>query len=644
MLASGVIDSLRQSRSMASVSALAMLGLLLISWPAPWASLLSGLGLVATALLWWRLRRRSDEAAAPAGGALAIVQRQYDESEQRFRALLESLPKVAVQGYDSGRRVIYWNEASSRLYGYRPEEAAGQRLEDLIIPEAMRGGVIAAHHAWVSQGVEIPAAELELRHRSGQPVAVFSHHVMLGQHTDNPLMFCVDVDLSDQKRARRDLDFITRFDPLTMLPNRQTFEDELEESVGHCRRHGEALAVIFVDLDKFSEINDLHGYEQGDALLVQVAQRLRERLRGSDLLSRFGSNEFVMAFPHLQAGSNARQLVDKLVDAFHEPFSLDHQEVHVTASLGISLFPDNGDNARELILNADIAKHRAKSSINDRFWFFDQQVHDEVVQEHRLAVRLRQALHDDELCLFYQPQVAPGSGRIECLEALLRWFPREGGAISPAEFIPVAERSDLIERLGEWVIHEVCRQQAEWKAAGLDDYRIDINLSGKQVAHLTVFDRLEACMAEFGLSARDIGIELTENVLIEADERILSALCRLYHRGMKIAIDDFGTGYSSLSYLKLFPVTALKIDRHFVQDAPDAPSDRAIMAATVLIGHQLGLEVVAEGVENEEQLELVRELGCDLVQGYYYFKPMSAEGIGKLLGGLIAHGDSRSYN
>ncbi|GHC30059.1 putative bifunctional diguanylate cyclase/phosphodiesterase [Aidingimonas halophila] len=600
-----------------------------------WLGALSAVALVSACAVIWLFHRQQHHEASELDGRLETVQRHYSESEQRFRALLESLPKVAVQGYDRNRRVIYWNEASTRLYGYLPDEAQGRKLEELIIPDSMRQAVIDAHHDWITHGIEIPAEELELTHKTGAPVAVFSHHVMIGEHTENPLMFCVDVDLSDQKQARRDLEFVTNFDTLTHLPNRQSFETELNDCLTESGRQNRQVAVIFVDLDRFGEINDAQGYELGDALLLLVAQRLRQRQRGSDLLARFGSDEFVMAFPRLETDSDALQLVESVLETFNQPYVLADREIHLTASIGVSLFPYNGNTARELVHNADVAKNRAKLFGPNCYWFFNQQLHDELVHQHRLAERLQHALRDDELSMHYQPQVAANSGRIENLEALVRWFPPEGGSISPGEFIPVAERSNLIHRLGKWVIEEVCRQKAAWNQLELNDYRVDINFSGKQVTYLEVFDQLEACMEHYGLTSRDIGIELTENVLIQADDNVLDTLRRLYHRGMKIAIDDFGTGYSSLSYLKLFPVTALKIDRSFVRDSPDDPSDRAIMAATVFIGHRLGLEVIAEGVETEEQLELVRELGCDLVQGYYCFKPMAADDAQNLLTGLV---------
>ncbi|HBM27436.1 MAG TPA: GGDEF domain-containing protein, partial [Halomonas sp.] len=487
--------------------------------------------------------------------------------------MLESLPKVAVQGYDRDRRVIYWNEGSTRLYGYTAEEAQGQLLEDLIIPAFMRDGVIQAHRAWIEKGVAISAGELELKHKTGEPVSVYSQHLMLNEHTDSPLLFCVDVDLSGQKRAHRELEFATRFDRLTHLPNRQTFEVDLDGLLDSCRRLGHGLVTIYVDIDHFVEINDALGYDQGDRLLVELTRRLRECQRATDLVSRVSSDEFVLAFPCAQLATDVRRVVRRVQNVFRQPFVLDGRERQVTACLGVALFPENGDSSRELIRNADVAKNRAKLAGRGTLRFFQQKLHDELVRQHHLSARLEEALDNGEFSLHYQPQVSAASGRIENLEALIRWETSEGPAISPAEFIPLAERSGLIHRLGDWVIEEACRQQAEWRAKGFLHHRIDINISGRQLVRLDALKRFEDSLQRHGLGPRDIGIELTENILIEADETVLEDLRRLYHRGIRIALDDFGTGYSSLSYLKHFPVTALKIDRSFIHDAPMQPKD-----------------------------------------------------------------------
>lgn len=554
-------------------------------------------------------------------------------SDQRFRELLESLPRVAVQGYDSQRRVIYWNEASERLYGYSEQEARGRCLETLVIPETMADVVVDAHHAWVSQGIEIPSSELELKHKSGAPVPVFSHHVMLGERTDNPLMFCIDIDLAGERKVQRDLDYMTRFDPLTELPNRQTFESELGEALSECQRHDDTLMVLFLDIDHFTEINDTLGYEMGDRVIRSVAKRLQGFQRNQDLLSRFGGDEFVLAMPRLDYESDALSVVERIRQDFQRPFEIEGRQLLLRLSIGISLYPENGSEAAELVRNADVAKHRAKLAGRDGYQFFNQEVRNEMLHQHHLAGRLQALLNQDgggELSLHYQPQVAARSERIESFEALLRWHSPEG-YIPPSDFVKVAERTNLIERLGDWVIRQACRQQAEWRAMGLKGYRIDINISGRQAISSDVFTRLEAYVEEYGLTPRDIGIELTENVLIDADIKVRDSLRALYDRGYKIAIDDFGTGYSSMSYLKLLPVTALKIDRSFVIECAQEPKDRAIMEATVFLGHRLGLEVVAEGVENEQQLELLREMRCDLIQGYYFYKPMAATDIQRLL-------------
>ncbi|WP_456269812.1 bifunctional diguanylate cyclase/phosphodiesterase [Kushneria sp. AK178] len=595
--------------------------------------LLAG-ALVVAMLAWYRSRQRNrqlyQQLHHPANRLGSHERLRYDRSEQRFRALLESLPRVAVQGYDRQRRVIYWNAASTQLYGYMPDEVMGCRFENLIIPSHMRESVVRAHQNWVNEGVEIPASEIELVHKSGRHVAVFSNHVMLGQHTDNPLMFCVDVDLSVQKQAHRDLEFIQRYDPLTLLPNRAAFITELNRLLEDEQRDRAPLAVFFIDIENFSEINDTLGYEQGNHLLTQVAERLSQYCYTSDLLARFGNDEFIMACTQLDSRRHALQLIDRINSMFELPFTLAGKSHRITVSQGISLYPDNGEDAQSLVYAANVARNRARMPGESRFQIFSHEFHRDLIYQHELLKRLENAIDQNELALHFQPQIAR-SGRIESMEALLRWFPTGGGMISPAEFIPLAERFGLMERLGSWSIETLCAQQARWKAQGLQGYRVDINLSGEHLRSTAMLEKLEKAIQRHQLSMRDIGIEITENVLVQADDTVKAYLQTLYHRGMKIAIDDFGTGYSSLAYLKQFPVTSLKIDRTFVVDAPENLQDRAILAGIVFIGHRLGLEVIAEGVETSEQLELVHELNVDLIQGFYYFRSMRAERITPLL-------------
>lgn len=559
------------------------------------------------------------------------LRRQYLESEQRFRKLLESLPRVAVQGYDRERRVIYWNAASERLYGYSEQDAMGQRLEDLIIPAPMRGDVVAAHSAWIERGEEIPAAELELRHRSGAPVPVFSHHVMLGEHSEQPVMFCIDVDLGEQHRAWRDLEQARHVDQLTRLPNRQAFERDLAQLLDRSAQHGRRLALLYIDIDQFSAVNEALGRRHGDRLLQGIAGRLRDQQRGEDLLARTSTDEFVLAFADVHAGCAIDALVDRVQAALRRPLSIDGHDTRLSAGIGVTVYPDDLGSAADLLRNAEVACHQAKQRGQRAVQYFEHTFRHRLATQHRVQEELEQALERGELALHYQPQVAAESGRICAMEALLRWTRHNREPVSPAEFIPVAERSDLIQRLGAWVLEEACRQLASWRRVGLSPPRIDINLSAREVHDPHTASHFHRCLQRHGLGPGDIGIELTESVLIDAAPEVLESLRWLHDSGVPIALDDFGTGFSSLSYLSSFPVTSLKIDRSFVSGALVDDSERAVMEVAVILGQRLDLQVVAEGVETEEQLQLLRRLRCELIQGFHLYRPMPADAMTLLL-------------
>ncbi len=431
-------------------------------------------------------------------------------------------------------------------------------------------------------------------------------------------------DINEIKQATDKLEHLATYDQLTHLPNRYLLETELNQRINAAKRFEEKLAVLFIDLDNFKVINDTMGHEHGDILLQMVAKRLSAHLRQYDIVARFGGDEFVLLMPQVQDNAGVVSVADKIRREFSTAFTIKKQEAFVTASIGISLFPDDGTTAGELLQHADAAMYRAKEAGRNRYCFFTQTMNDELRRNQFIASELRSALAQRDFCLYYQPQVDAHSGSINCCEALIRWFAGVEEQISPAEFIPVAEKSELINRIGEWVIDEACRQRAEWKANGLLDMRIDINLSGRQFLQNDIFMILRRSLTKYHLIPADIGIELTENVLIEAGEKNLANLKALDEAGMQISIDDFGTGYSSLSYLRRFPVHVIKIDQEFVRDAPQNEYDRSIMEAIVAVGHRLGLTVVVEGVETEEQHRLAQEIGCDLEQGFFFYEPMQA--------------------
>jgi len=438
-------------------------------------------------------------------------------------------------------------------------------------------------------------------------------------------------DITNFKLASDKLEHLATYDQLTHLPNRYLLETELNHRINAAKRFDEKFAILFIDLDNFKFINDTMGHAYGDILLQSVAKQLTAHLRDYDMVARFGGDEFVLLMPQIKDNTEVVAVVDKIIKEFSSVFYLDKEEAFITTSIGISIFPDDGKTVGELLQHADAAMYRAKDAGRGRYCFFTKTMNDELRRHQLITSELRSSLAKQEFSLNYQPLVDPQTGNIKSCEALIRWLPVDGELISPTEFIPVAEQSELINRIGEWVINEACRQRAEWKEMGLLDFRIDINLSGRQFLQNNFMDILERYLAKYHLSASEIGIELTENVLIQAGKNNSSNLNNLNESGMQISIDDFGTGYSSLSCLRRLPVHNLKIDQEFIRDAPRNDSDRCIMEAIVAVGHRLGLKVISEGIETEEQHKLAQEIGCDLEQGFFLHKPMESNKLYTLL-------------
>ena len=554
-----------------------------------------------------------------------------EDSENRFYELIESLPMVAVQGYDRYRRVIYWNEASTRLYGYSHEEALGQLLEDLIIPDHMRNAVIDAHRNWLEKNISIPSDELELKHKEGHLVPVYSSHVMIKQDSGECEMFCIDISLEEQKQARDELYRRASFDDLTGLPNRHFMEAELSSRLDEADRLHQEVAVVFIDLDNFKIINDTRGHHHGDSLLIAVAETLRAELRGGDLLSRFGGDEFVLLIFDFEGPEGIHELVCRLIDALEHRVHLEGDCYQVTASFGVSLFPHNGTTVAELMGNADAAMYQAKETGKNGVCFYTPDINDRLVHYQEITNLLRDALNNDGLELFFQPQISLADRKSDSCEALLRCFHGQSRAVSPATFIPVAEKSGLINRIGEWVIEAACKQLDAWQDTPLKNLRVDINLSGRQLTNPHLASHILETVERYNLQPHQLGVELTENEVFGSDESQTKQLEKLKQAGVHISIDDFGTGHSSLVYLRKLPVCGIKIDRSFLQHAMQDSADMAIMEAMVTVGHSLGLSVLVEGVETDEQAQLVTELGCDLAQGFLYAKPMPANKVEEFL-------------
>lgn len=427
---------------------------------------------------------------------------------------------------------------------------------------------------------------------------------------------------------------IAHYDPVSNLPNRLLFCDRLKQAMVHAQRDDQIVAVMAMDLDRFKIINDTFGHPVGDRLLQAVAERLANHVRKGDTVARMGGDEFSFVLTDLNDSHHAGDVAQKiLLSLAADPFMLEDQEIFMSASIGISVYPVDGSDTTTLIKNADAALHHAKSEGRNNFQYYAQEMNASAMQRLTLESALRRALEREEFILYYQPQVDLASGRIIGLESLLRWQHPERGLVRPDEFIPLLEETGLIVPVGEWVLHSACRQGRAWQQSGFPPIRIAVNLSALQFRQPDLVGMVARILAETGLDPRsqELELELTESLLMKNVEGTAAKLRQLHEMGVKLSIDDFGTGYSSLNYLKRFPLNSLKIDQSFVRDLSSDPDDAAIVSAIIALGHGLKLSVIAEGVETAGQLAYLREMKCDEMQGFLFSRPVPASEITQLL-------------
>ena len=429
----------------------------------------------------------------------------------------------------------------------------------------------------------------------------------------------------------RTMNFLANHDPLTRLPNRTLFQERCRTAVMRAQRRATILGVLFIDLDHFKTINESFGYSSGDLLLNEVATRLRGSLHELDTLARLGADEFAVVLEDVVSGQDVAAVAQNLLDELSKPFALAGQTIYVSASVGISCYPQDADDAQTLLKNADTAMRGAKMRGRNCSYFFSPELNALALERLTLKNHLRQALDRRELHLNYQPRVDLASGRINGVEALIRWRHPESGFVSPTKFIPIAEQAGLIDRIGEWVLRAACVQQRAWLACGLPSFRIAVNLSVQQLRQPDLKKRIAAILDETGLDATALELEITESVFMEDAATAEAVLKELRSLGIGIALDDFGTGYSSLGYLKQFPLDFLKIDQSFVRGIPGNVDDVAITRTIITLAKTLGLKVIAEGVESEEQLAFLKAHGCEQFQGYLFSRPLPAEEMEALL-------------
>src|SRR5688572_10821380 len=441
----------------------------------------------------------------------------------------------------------------------------------------------------------------------------------------------IGADVTHRKEAEEKLVYLAHYDGLTGLPNRVLFLDRLQQMLAQARRRGRQAAVMFLDLDRFKVVNDTLGHAVGDELLRNVAQRLSYCIRVGDTVARFSGDEFVLIVNDLREAEDARHIAQKVLQAFTDPFRLNGHEVFVSTSIGIAMFPADGEDEQTLLKSADTAMYRAKESGRDNFQFYTREMNARAMYRLELENSLRHALERGEFRLHYQPKACLVTGRVTGVEALLRWERPGHGLVPPAEFVPLLEDTGLIVPVGEWVISEACRQVQAWRKAGRDPVSIAINISARQFAARNLGEIIKRVLDKHNADPRYIELELTESLLMVNTEEAVRTLEYLKSLGLRLSIDDFGTGYSSLAYLKRFPIDALKIDRSFIDEITTDPDDATITRAVIGMAHNLGLKVVAEGVETEAQLSFLSAYGCDEAQGYYFARPQHPREISKLL-------------
>lgn len=542
-------------------------------------------------------------------------QKANDEYLRQAAAMFEAT-REGVMITDAQTKILVVNRRFAELTGYSAKEVIGKTPSILssgqqneLFYAAMWEKVKTKGH-W--QG------EIWNRRKDGEIYPqMLTISAVRSDHNHVSHYVGVFSDITQLKDAEARLDFLAHHDPLTGLSNRLLLFSRLEHCISLSRRERKSAALLMMDLDRFKDVNDSYGHMAGDELLQQVAHRLTSRLRNIDTVTRLGGDEFALLLEDLSHPQDAALVAVEIIESLTTPWRLSNGlEVRIGVSIGISLFPEHGKSSEELLQHADTALYRAKGEGRGNFKYFSEDMTHAALRRINLETLLRRAVVKDELLVYYQPQVDIRSGRIMGAEALLRWHNAEEGMIPPNQFIPVAEEIGLISEIGEWVLRQVCQQGVRWIAAGLPPLKLAVNLSLHQFRHGDVATMVADVLHETGFPPEMLELELTESALMEREYEVVLILQRLQDLGVRLAIDDFGTGYSSFAYLKHFPLNILKIDKTFIKDLTVQEDDKEIAAAIIGLGHTLHLQVLAEGVETEEQLIFLREKGCDFYQGY----------------------------
>lgn len=545
------------------------------------------------------------------------------ETKKFDRALQQSADAVMIT--DVAGMIEYVNPAFEAMTGYQAREMQGKPAKQFKSGEHSKAFY---KQLWKTIYAGQPFNEVFLnKRRDGTHYYEDQTISPLKDEQGNITHFvATGRDISDRMETQARLDYLAHHDVLTQIPNRSHFLDLFRQALARARRHEIPLALMFLDLDHFKRINDSLGHEAGDELLLGFCKRIKAVLREEDIFARFGGDEFVLLFENFGERAGANRLAEKLLAAVSEPFTLHDQEFFVGVSIGISLFPEDGEDSQSLMQHADTAMYHSKTTGRNQYQYYAAEMTNQAHRRISLESLLRRALEQEQFELYYQPIVDAGEGTVRCAEALLRWNHPQDGLVGPAQFIPLLEDTGLIVPVGEWLLHQACQQAQAWRERpGNEQFCIAVNLSSRQLEDDGFVSKVDRVLAETGLDPTALKLEVTESMLMQNLDSGLAMMQALADRGIQLAIDDFGTGYSSLSHLKRMPINILKIDRSFVKDILEDPNDRAIVQATLAMAESLHLDVVAEGVESAHHGHFLEQMGCRFLQGFYFSQPLPAQ-------------------
>ena len=541
---------------------------------------------------------------------------------------------MAVVFTDLSGKILSTDDSFLNLLGYASDNLPST-IHDLTPPEHHRLDE-EAFEKLMAFGACAPFEKALIKHDGNRVPVLF------GAALHEEEIACFVVDLSQNKRTQDQLNHLAYHDALTDLPNQVLFKDRLKQAIALSRRSDQMQAVLLLNLDRFKAINDSLGYTSGDRLLQSVAERLTSCVRESDTVARFGGDEFAILLTQLPRAQDAANVARSIKQALNQAFIFEDQEIFVSSSIGISIYPQDGRDTAGLLKTAGVALDRAKVQGGNNYQFYTAGGTTRALKQLVLESNLRQSLDRDEFFVQYQPQVAIQDFHLVGMEALVRWQHPSLGVLYPKDFITLAEESGLIIQLGDWILRTACAQNKSWQDAGLPPMRLSVNFSARQFQQPTFITDVSQILKETNLDPRWLELELTESSIMKDPEEAIVKLHELKLMGIQVAIDDFGTGYSSLNYLKRFPIDTLKIDKSFVSDVCKDPHDTSIVRAIINLGHALDLNVIAEGVETREQLQYLAALECDLVQGFLFSKPLSIKAFEELLVESVSHKEAQT--